>query len=445
MNYYIFIIGLIILILVSLYIGWKSKSKNDTNETFFLANKNLGFLSLVFTFVATQLGGGSIIGASEQALYAGPFAAIYSMGQAFGFIFLGLGLGGALRRLNVSTTAEIFERNYKSPLLRKFAAFISITSLTGILISMAVSARTFIKAIGIHNEYILIIFWSALVIYTIMGGLNAVVNTDIFQAISLLLILSFALCYTIYNNPNLISQVSSNYNWEKIYSYGRPRFIRWLLIPFLFTFIEQDLAQRCFAGRSPKIISFSAITAGIILLVSTIIPVTYGMIASTFVEPIKGSIFINSVIATTNPVISALVACAVLAAIISTSDSILVAISSNVCQDFIPNKSKNQESKFPKVITAFIGFTALFAAYYLDNIIAILIKSYELSVCCLLIPILIAAFGFDKKGNSNKAAWSAVITGFLGFVVFHFIEIGISKEIVTLILSLLSYIIVSKI
>ena len=281
----------------------------------------------------------------------------------------------------------------------------------------------------------------SLVLYTVIGGLKAVVNTDIFQALLLLFVLVFTLAFALLKNPNLVSNVISTSDWTNMYAYGKSKFVSWLILPLFFMFIEQDMAQRCFSGKSPKIVSFACIFAALILVFSAIVPVSFGMFAKSISDSsaIPKSVFLTSVIATTNPIISALVACAVLAAIISTADSILLAISSNICQDFIDTSSKSNNDLWAKVITAFIGIMSLIGAYYLNNIISVLLLSYDISVCCLLAPILASAF-FPKTSFPTSSAWASMILGIIGFALFRTIDPVIPKELASVLLSLIGFI-----
>lgn len=438
MNYTVFIIGLVILAMGSLYLGLSSKKQKASGKDFFLAGRDIGFLSLVFTLLATQLGGGAVLGGAEQALHAGPFAICYSLGQALGFVVLSFGLGAGLRKLEVATTAEIFESRYQSPMLRRFAGLVSVVSLTGILIAMAVASRSFLKSIGVYNEAIVISFWFVLVFYTVVGGLQAVIKTDVFQAVVLLTLLVIALGVAFSNHPSIIERLMTDFSWDQAYSYSKPKFLGWLLMPFLFTFVEQDIAQRCFAGRSPKIVTLACIVAALLLIVSAMIPVCFGMMAGTLEGGSVGNPFIVAVMATTNPVISALTACAVLAAIISTADSILMAISSNLCQDFSTIIPSNN-SRVAQIFTALIGVGALAMSYMSEGIFAILIQSYEISVCCLLVPVLGAVIDSKKKIATPQAAWGAVLLGIFGFVLFRFFKPPIPKELLTIGLSTIGY------
>ena len=145
-----------------------------------------------------------------------------------------------------------------------------------------------------------------------------------------------------------------------------------------------------------------------------------------------------SVIAkTTNPWITALVGCAVLAAIVSTATSLINAISSNLSGDFkLSFLNEMHPLRMVKGITCLIAIGAIFFAFYFDNIVDILIQSYEFSISCLFIPLLIALF--KKKGNFT-AALSAMIFGAIGFFLFRIFPMDFPKEIASILLSLFGF------
>jgi len=136
--------------------------------------------------------------------------------------------------------------------------------------------------------------------------------------------------------------------------------------------------------------------------------------------------------------------CAITAAITSTADSLLCAISSNIAQDFdVSWLGFRSKLILSQAVTLLAGISAFLTSYIVSKqILDVTIASYELSVCCLLVPFLFALF----KNNLNKnAAICAAIFGLIGFITFRFYPIPINKEIVTLGLSLCGYWIGNKI
>ena len=216
------------------------------------------------------------------------------------------------------------------------------------------------------------------------------------------------------------------------------KFTGWLLMPLLFMLIEQDMGQRCFAGASGKIVSKAAFWAGVSTMIVCTVPVLIGNMAHAagLQVPPNGSVLMAAIAQMTNPWMSALVGCAVLAAIISTATSLINAISSNLLSDFNLSFKRIQPMRVVKGMTCVISIGAIFFAFYFNNIVDLLIQSYELSVSCLFIPIFIALF--KKKGNS-LSAWLAIIAGAIGFCLFRIYPIDFPKEVASILLSFMGY------
>ena len=95
----------------------------------------------------------------------------------------------------------------------------------------------------------------------------------------------------------------------------------WLILPLLFMVIEQDMGQRCFAAKSPKTVLKASWWAAFGTLAICVVPIYFAIVAknSNIVVPDGGSVLMSALSATTTPVLTALVGCAILAAIVSTS------------------------------------------------------------------------------------------------------------------------------
>ena len=92
--------------------------------------------------------------------------------------------------------------------------------------------------------------------------------------------------------------------------------------------------------------------------------------------------------------------CAIVAAIISTADALMNGISANITQDFNIRQftlTLKAFAHFKRSPLLFIGISSLIASYLVpQNIIDIIISSYQISVCCLLIPLLILLLSQNK-------------------------------------------------
>ncbi len=432
MNITVFISLLFGLQAIYWLIGRQSSKNLKDHKDYFLAGKNVNFFPLMMTFLATQVGGGLVLGAAEEAYQYGWPVLLYPLGASLGLILLGLGLGKKLAKFPVSTVAQILEVVYRSSMLKKVASLLSVISLFMILVAQVIASSKFLLSIGFDNTPLFIAFWSIVILYTVQGGLKAVISTDIAQASVFSFVFFLCLALVLFGQPSLSLHLPSMQQFASV----SPKFSGWLLMPMMFMIIEQDMAQRCFAGSSPKVVSKATLWAGIATMAICFVPVFLGVLAKTMgVEVVPGSsVLIASVAHMTNPFVTALVGCAILAAIISTATSLINAISSNLSSDFMQGQ---KSVRLVRWITAMISIAAIFFAFCFDNVVDMLIQSYDLSVSCLFVPILFALF-LKKPGRLPSAVLS-IVFGALGFCLFRIWEIPFPKEIASIALSFLGY------
>ena len=443
MNLMLFVSIFAVLGVVYFIIGTIS-SKNISNTTdYFLAGRKLGLLPVMFTLVATQLGGGMLLGTSAEAYKFGYWGILYTLSMSLGFILLGLGFASKLQSLKVATTAELFETRYGSKRLKQFASLLSIMTLCGILIAQIVAARTLLGGLGLGNqELILVLFWIGVIVYTMVGGLKAVVATDTFQVGIIIAIFAGIFLYALLSGQSSgifscgsMAGIQAQFSSKAL---SLTSLVGVALMPALFSLIEQDLAQRFFAARTKKIAAAAALGASGILIAFSAIPIFFGMKARLLGLVTTGSPLMPVISFLTGDAVMVLAACAIIAAITSTADSLLCAISSNISEDFGSLFVTEQNKlKMSKIITLATGTVAIVASYLVpQNVIEVIVGSYELSVCCLLVPLL---FSYFNEKPAKSAAIGAILFGLAGFIIFRIYPIAFPREIITLGLSLLGY------
>jgi len=432
------------LAVVYLILGLVVSRGIKTNEDYFLADRRLGLFPLTFTLIATQIGGGMLLGTAEQSYQAGYLGIFYTLGITLGFIFLGLGLAQKLRGFNIETTAQLFELKYNSIALRKVASILSVATMFGILGAQVIALRSVLNALGLGNEIVFFAFWLFIIIYTMLGGLKAVALTDTVQVIFLLIVFSILFVTCLWAEPVSFWSIKSLLLKQELFSGGGLSFaILFPVIfnPMMFSFIEQDLAQRFFAARTKKLAALAAVLAGICMILFSFVPVYFGMKAKLAGLPlaIGANPLVSYISNITNNLFLSLVVCGLAAALTSTADSLLCAISSNICQDFdFTYFGFKNKLKVSKTITFLVGLLAILVTYFSNDIISTIVQSYELSISCLFVPIF---FCYFKRNLNKKAATLSILLGAFGFVLFRFYTPVFPKEILTLLLSLGGYLV----
>ena len=174
------------------------------------------------------------------------------------------------------------------------------------------------------------------------------------------------------------------------------------------------------------------------MILFALVPIYFGVLAknSGLVLAANENPLLRIIGFLTNDVVVALALCGIIAAISSTVDSLLCAITSNVAQDFnLSSIGLPRSVHSSRVITLLIGLTAVGGSYiFSSNIIGILAGSYELSVSCLFVPLVISYF----KNNLNKnGAYGAILGGLFGFIFFKIYPVGMPRELISLALSCL--------
>jgi len=445
MNPFIFFTVLATFIAVLVIIGLRASRKTQTTDDYFLAGRSLSLPQVTFTLIATQLGGNMLIGTSQWAYSYGFYGVLYTLGMAIGFLILASGVAAKLQEGGVGTTAALLEKRYNSVLLKKFASLISIVSLFGILISIVISSRALLASIDMQSELAFVILWCAIIIYTMIGGLHAVVAADTAQVLFIICSIGGIFIYSLIMRPHGLIALSELWRTQQFFvdKLDTARIIATVSMPALFALVEQDLAQRFFAARSSRVALMAALCAGIFIIIFGFVPVYFGMQAKLLAIPLSENAnpFLSMLGIITSDLVFAFAACGVLAAITSTADSLLCAISSNVAQDFDYSSFGMQRTLFSsQIITCIIGVSAVMSSFIVHkNIIDIAVGSYAISVSCLLIPLLFACYSARPH---TKAACCAAIAGGIGFIVMSWYPMTvIPAAVVALPLSFIGYLI----
>ncbi len=445
MSITLFLIMLFSLTTIYFIIGLITSYKVKTVDDYFLANRQVGILPLTFTLVATQLGSGLLLGTASRAYNIGLWGILYTVGISLGFLMLGFGFAAKLQSLNITTTAEIFETRYHSYKLKLFASLVSIISLWGILVAQVIASHQLFVSCGIDDPRWLICFWALLIGYTMLGGLQSVIIIDTLQVVFILGIFAVVFYYSLpadglssFTIPNLIKMQNYYFGKKHVLSALLPVVVS----SALFSLIEQDLAQKFFAARSAWIATIAAFLSSIIITIFACIPLYFGIFAKIKNVTIPDGVspllpFIEKI---SSEHVFALIVCGLIAAIASTADSLLCAISSHIAQDFskfLPTLSR--KLLISKLITFITGVCALAVSFLISgDIISVLEQSYRFSISCLFVPTVIAYFTPNVR---QGAALVAIVCGSLSFIgVQLFLPHSILQDIIPLALSLLGYI-----
>ena len=193
----------------------------------------------------------------------------------------------------------------------------------------------------------------------------------------------------------------------------------WLVVPVTLNgLISQPAYQRINACRDEKTAVRAPLFGALVVIFLAIFPVLAGMCARVLWPDVDPAMAVPQLLKEVfPPVVAAIFIAAILAAIMSTADSVLLAGVANVVRDIYqqilrPDASDRALLRISSLATVGIGIGALAVTYLVPTILDLFLASYAIQVCGGLIPVVGALLW--KKGT-ELGAWAAFVVG-VGFV-----------------------------
>lgn len=455
-------LAIIALYLIAIFgIGIYCNKFNNNIDDYLLAGRRLGIGLTTFTLVATYFGGGYVIGVGGEAFNNGMSAYWSPIAGAVGILAVCLILK-RMEGMKVCTVTEIMENRYNSPMLRLFTTILSLLALVGILAGQVTSAGSVLASLGVGSTTTCAIIVAVFFIgFTAFGGLWAVTVTDFIQIIIAGLGLIAATIFVVVKGGGwdvISTQIQATNvpdNYFSLLKGTEPSYVLWLILPmFIYTLIGQDVYQRLFAAKDTKTAYKSAILAFVILLVICFFPVILGMAGRALFPDLEvSSLVVPTIIrAMLPPVFSGFTLAAIIAAVVSTADSILTAATSHVVNDLYVRYFCKDDTEDPAVqkkllnisrlMTLVIGVISVVVALAIPSVLMVLNSSYTLFTAGVFSPVVA---GLLWKKATKIGAFAGLFSGLafvaLGWSGFSFF--GIPSDIASSLLSLVVLIIVS--
>lgn len=403
--------------------------KNETTEDYYVGSRSVKAHHVGLSIVATDVGGGFSIGLGGLG---------FAMGLS-GSWLLFTGLVGAwvsavliipkIKKIdahhNMLTYPDFlrFRFNSKVALVAAIISGIGYLGFTGaqILAGAKLAAATMITQapFGITPlQFSVYTIALITILYTVAGGLKAVIYTDTIQWIILLFGLIFitipVALWKLGGWHVLVSSLPPNF--FSLFNLSWIKFINWMITIIPIWLIGMTLYQRIYACKNEKEAKRAWFIAGIFEYpVMAISGVFLGMCARVFFPQADAEMGLPLLIKNVLPLgVTGIVIASYFSAIMSTADSCLMASSGNIVNDiihrhFIPQASKNSLIRLSQLSTLFIGLLAVIIAIHFKTVLDAILYAYAFMVSGLFIPTLGAYFW--KKSSSTGALFGMLAGG----------------------------------
>lgn len=167
---------------------WAMRKKSDATAStdYFLGGRNIGWFAVGASLFASNIGSEHLIGLAGSGYAGGVAVAQYEVWAGIILLLLGWVFVPFYLNSKVSTMPEFLERRYSKG-SRTYLAVISVIGYVLTKISVTIFAGgVILEVIGIDFWWGALILVLATGLYTALGGLKAVVYTDLMQAIVLI-------------------------------------------------------------------------------------------------------------------------------------------------------------------------------------------------------------------------------------------------------------------
>ncbi len=185
---------LVLYYVVVLGIGYWTMRRGggESLEGYLLGGRKIGPLTTALTLQSTSMSGYMFLGAGGLGFAQGYWALWYAAGDIGGGVLNLSVIGRRMRKLSqmfgALTAIEYLEKRYPSPAVRLFAGVLTIFLLGFyVLAQLIAGGKGMALVTGIPYPAALAIAVGIILIYTFMGGYLAVAYTDFFQSLIMLI------------------------------------------------------------------------------------------------------------------------------------------------------------------------------------------------------------------------------------------------------------------
>lgn len=392
-----------------------------TDEDYLLAGRRMRGTLVGITLLAAHIGGAFVLGTSQDA-YSMGFAAL-SLGIG---VLLGLGILAAFvakpaRAGGYSTVPEILGKRYRNPLMSRAASILAIAALTGLLSAQVNAAASAFASLGLPHEWGAVLSAVLFIVFSVWAGMWGVAITDAIQftviVVGLVVVLFFALPaaggFGAIAEAFQAGGVAEPFN---PLNQGLPFLLGISLPAAVHQLVGQDVLQRIFSARSGRDAAVGAWICGVLTFGFAAVPALIGMSARVLYPHLDPSVgVVPTLIKELLPGwVSGILIAAILSAVISSADALLLTAVTNIQHDFLSRIARVRDDArlqlvLSRAITVVLGVLAYLFSQVLPGIIEVLVAALTIYGSGVFVPFMWGLF--TKRWADWRAALAALITG----------------------------------
>lgn len=424
---------------LTIWLAWRASMGIDNIRHYLLSHQNFSQFALFSTIVASFVGGGVVIGTAEKSFQFGIGHALGLLGFSLQLILTGWWIAPRIGRFrDAITLGEVIARYYgKMP--QVLTGILWLSFCIGILSAqMSAMGNLITSLLGYDRTFSILLSASIVIFYCYVGGIRAVVATDLFQFFFLtlaLVIVSYFGIQALNGWHQFIEKLPPHHLSPTSY------FSPWELGLIFSSFLLGDLLippafQRLLMGKSVEVARKAYIWAGLFIIPICFLAMSHGFIAYAMSPDLPKEEITAFLFQHTLSLPFAIIALfGFMAVIMSSADSYLNAAAGALVNDLITpvvgkSLTKKQMLSLAKWSTIILGSLSIFFAVAVQDILDILLKTYQFWGPTLVIPLLGI---FSNRPLPVWGFYCSVLAGGLTVVMWNTFDLEIATHFSALI------------
>ncbi|MFP4573840.1 MAG: sodium:solute symporter [Desulfobacterales bacterium] len=382
--------------------------RNISNmREFAVAGKSYGAMVIFATLSASFIGGGFSMGNAERVFLIGITNIIALWGFSLKEILVARYIAPRMGKYPDAVSVGDIMNSHYGKTAQVFSGIFGFILCAGILgAQVGAIGYVFNLFLGIDRIWGILIGCGIVITYATVGGMRAVIWTDVFQFIVLAVGIPLTLYFGIQHAGGL-SSVKEAIPAGHLTLPGQPKALVGLLSLFLTFLLGETLVppylQRLLIGRNQKEVSRGTLYSGLFSIPFFAVTGLIGIVALALNPELNPNLAMPFVMQQAlPPLIQGIVTGAMIAIIMSSADSFLNAAAISFSNDIVKPLRKKPVLhatglKLARLVTLAVGVLAVVFAISIESVLDILIYSYNFWAPIILVPLVLAVLGLQAS------------------------------------------------
>jgi solute:Na+ symporter, SSS family len=420
----------VVLLWIGVHVARTGRGEGES-ESFLAADRNMNLVQTTSSTAATDLGGGFSIAMGGLGFTLGISGSWLIAVSGLSIVLVSFLMVPKVKRwadrVRGLTTGDLFEARFDRRTGTLSAVVIGIAWFTFVGGQIIAGGKLLQVTLDMNLTVAVVLSGAIILAYTAMGGLKAVIYTDVFQMFVLMIGIVFIAVPigltkvggwdAIVTHFRADPETASLVDWTAV---GWKQMIGWFFAIFPIWFISIAGMQRIVAARDEKTARRAFLLTGVPIewplfaIGSTVIGLIARMLVPDLADP---ELATPTVIMHLLPAgLAGVVIAAYIAAVMSSADSCLigpVAIFTNDVyrKHLRPDASEESLVRVARTLTIVLGVLAIGIAYLIPNVLDLILYAYTFGAAGIFFPML--GLLFWRRTTASGAFWSMLAGGTL--------------------------------